>query len=158
MQSSDGGIALSLAFLCTSLFFLLWLTCRAIDEFFSQREKALADMRRFGEAFIREFERPLVQQPFLVSPIRTRLRTRPDRGRLEVFLAPNGRLRYPNLSDHRKNVAYDVARVLQTLHDQSFVCGELSACGEWVVVSFQLQRQVRRNVICAQPPQRTGGP
>ncbi len=158
MQSYDGGIVLSLAYLCASLFFLLWLMCRAIDDFFSQREKALADMRRFGEAFIREFERPLLQQPFLVSPIRTRLRARPDRGRLEVFLAPNGCQRYPNLSDHRTNVAYDVARVLLTIHHHSFVCGELSARGEWVVVPFQLQRQVRRNVICAPTPQRTGGP
>ena len=152
MQSFDGGIALSLAFLCASLIFILWLACRAIDEYFSTRETVLEDMRRFGHAFIREFERPLVQPPFVEPPLRTRLRLQPDRRRLEVLLAPNGPHRYPNLVDHRENVTYDVTRVLHALCDDSFQCGELSARGPWVVVSFQHQRQAGRSVMGALPP------
>src|SRR5688572_31651992 len=112
MQPYAGGVALSLAFVCASVVFLVWLACRAIDEYFAHREMALDEMRRFGEAFVREFERPLRQPPFLESPIRTRVRASPERGRVEVFVAPNGGQRYPNLSDHRSNVMYDVARVL----------------------------------------------
>jgi hypothetical protein len=152
MQSFDGGIALSVAFLCASLVFILWFVCRAIDEYFSRRETVLEDMRRFGHAFIREFERPLVQPPFVESPLRARLKPRPDSGRLDVFLAPNGLNRYPNLSDHRENLTYDVARVLHKLCDDSFEGGELSARGQWVVVSFQHQRQAGRSFNGAHPP------
>lgn len=156
MQSFDDGIALSVAYVCAAVGFILWLACRAIDEYFSHREIILKDMHRFGEAFIREFERPLVQQPFVESPIRTRLRPRPELGSLDVFLAPNGPHRYPNLVDHRENVTYDVVRVLHTLCDDSFECGRVSSRGQWVVVSFQHQRQAGRNVGAR--PQRTGDP
>jgi hypothetical protein len=67
------------------------------------------------------------------------LRARPEHGRLEVLLAPNGGRRYPNLSDHRLNLTYDIERVLTTMNDPAFVCGELRARGRWVVVPFQRQ-------------------
>jgi hypothetical protein len=133
-------MALSLVFVCASVLLLVWLACGVIDEYFRQREAELGEMRRFGEAFIREFERPLRQPPFLESPLRTRIDASPERGSVQVFLAPNGTRRYPNLSDHRTNTMYDVTRVLGTLPNHRFVCRTLSARGEWVVIRFQRRR------------------
>jgi hypothetical protein len=134
-------MALSLAFVCASVLLLVWLACGVIDQYFRHREAEIAEMRRFGEAFIREFERPLRQPPFLDSPIRTRIHPSPECGHLKVFLAPNGPRRYPNLSDHRTNTMYDVSRVLGTLPDHRYVCRTLSSRGEWVVVRFQRRRR-----------------
>jgi hypothetical protein len=142
------GTAAEVAFVLGALLLVVWLVCRGIDEYVAKRERALHAMHRFGEAFIREFERPLIGADPAERPIRTRLRASPERGRLEVLLAPNGPHRYPNLSDHAANLTYDVARVLATMNDRSFACGELSARGRWVVVRFQLQRN----------PQQAGSP
>lgn len=114
----------------------LWHT---FDEYVTERQRTLGAMKGFGERFVREFERPLLQPSLDAHPIRSRLQASPDRGRLEILLAPAGRRRYPNLSDHKENVTYDVARVLQLLGDQSFVCAPLRAQGPWVVVPFQFQ-------------------
>ena len=43
--------------------------------------------------------------------------------RLDILLAPGAGRRYPNLSDHRSNVEYDVQRVLTLLKDEPFVAG-----------------------------------
>jgi hypothetical protein len=99
----------------------------------------LDEMQRFGETFILEFERPLFQPDRRERPIQSRLRASPERRQLEIFLAPNGRFRYPNLSDHKKNVEYDVARVLRMLRGQPFDCRPLYARGQWVVVPFQFR-------------------
>jgi hypothetical protein len=56
-----------------------------------------------------------------------------------VLLAPRDGRRYPNLADHRKNVEYDVTRVLQLMKDPPFVQGEMYTQGRWVVVPFQLK-------------------
>lgn len=108
-----------------------------IDEYFKTRRQTLDAMRRFAERFVREFERPLRQAPADPRPIRARLRASPDRGRLEIMIAPAGSHRYPNLTDHKRNVAYDVARVVELLNARSFVGAAPFAKGEWVVVSFQ---------------------
>ena len=146
MQPHVDGVVLSLAFVCASVLLIVWLACRAIDEYFLQRDAMLDEMRRFAEAFIREFERPLRQPPFLDAPIRTCIRASPGRGLLKVLLAPHGGRRYPNLSDHRTNVMYDVTRILTVLNEQPFTCRALSTSGEWVVIAFQHQRRAERMV------------
>ena len=79
--------------------------------------------------------------------MRSRLRTGARRGRFDILLAPGKGRRYPNLSDHRQNVEYDVARVMQVLADDSFVSGPLYTHAEWVVVPFQFQRLGLRKAI-----------
>jgi hypothetical protein len=103
------------------------------------RRAVIDEMTRFAETFIREFERPLVQ-PHIASPaVRFRIRFKPRHGRLEVLLAPGAGRSYPNLSDHRRNVEYDMERVLSELHDPPFVGDSLRQQGQWVVVPFHLK-------------------
>jgi hypothetical protein len=120
------------------------LTWSSLDEYLTDRNVMLAAMQRFGEAFVLEFERSLVQRDDPAPPIRSRLRANARRRRLEILIAPGGRRRYPNLSDHKKNVEYDVARVLQRVRDRSFVGGPLHADGQWVVVPFEFQGPSRQ--------------
>lgn len=121
-----------------ALVVMISLVCGMVDQYATDRQTVLGTMRSFGERFIREFERPLIQQHLPGCPIQSRLRFSPHRARLDVLLAPNGGWRYPNLSDHKNNVEYDVTRVLQLLRDQPFVSsGPLYAQGRWVVVPFQ---------------------
>ena len=105
-------------------------------------------MTQFAYLFVREFERPLLQHA--AGPaVRTQLRIRPYRSRLEICLAPGNGRRYPNLSDHRKNVEYDVNRVLSALADESFVCGRLHMREGWVVVPFRFSARLKqRGVRC----------
>lgn len=112
---------------------------RSADAYFSKRERVLAAMKHFGDRFVEEFERPLMQQHLPHRPIRSRFRFDPDSYRLAVLLSPAGGLRYPNLTDHRTNVEYDVMRVLRLLSDQPFVCGQMYAQGHWVIIPFQLR-------------------
>jgi hypothetical protein len=113
---------------------LVW---RATDEYLVEREATVEAMKRFGQTFVREFERPLRQSNGSDRPIESQLRASPDRGRLEILLSPGGGHRYPNLADHRTNVLYDVTRVLKLLHDERFVCEQVYSKGPWVVVPFQ---------------------
>ena len=112
---------------------LLW---QAVDRYLTKREKTIDVMRRFGERFVHEFEQPLLDAHADIRPIRSRLKANPDRGRLEILLAPAAGRRYPNLSDHKDNLAYDVGRVLRALRDRSFVGAPPYADGAWVVLSF----------------------
>jgi hypothetical protein len=98
-----------------------------------------AMLTRFGERFVREFDRPLVRVRPLEPVVEARLRVRPHRAQIEVLLAPRGGRPYPNLVDHKQNVEYDVDRVLRVLGDQRFVHGRLYAQGRWVVVPLHLQ-------------------
>jgi hypothetical protein len=116
-----------------------WLGWRILDGYFSRRQAALIVVKHFAHRFVREFERPLIQQHAAEHPVQSRLRLSPRRARFEILLAPGTGRRYPNLSDHRKNMEYDVARVLRVLADDSFVCGPLSAHAGWVVVPFQFR-------------------
>ena len=115
---------------------LIW---RAVDEYLVQREATVAAMKRFGQIFVREFERPLLQSNGAERPIQSQLRAIPDRRRLEILLSPCGDHRYPNLADHRTNVLYDVSRVLELVRDQRFVCEPVYSRGSWVVVPFQFR-------------------
>jgi hypothetical protein len=92
-------------------------------------------MQRFGERFVSEFERPLRTPGCEERPVESQLRFIPRRQRLEILLAPTGRRRYPNLSDHRNNVAYDAERIVLLLKDEQFAGGQLRDHGKWVVIA-----------------------
>jgi hypothetical protein len=96
-------------------------------------------MTHFGERFIREFERPLMLPDSEDRALVSRLRCIPGQRRLDILIAPQGRRTYPNLSDHRTNVEYDVSRVLQLLRDDRFVGEGLSARGRWVIVRCRVR-------------------
>ena len=109
-----------------------------VEGYDDRRRKTSRTLERFGNKFVQEFERPLMQQSTPESPVRSRLNVVPSRRRLEIFLAPGDGRRYPNLSDHRKNLEYDVDRVMTVLADKRFVLGDLAAQGPWVVIPFRL--------------------
>lgn len=113
------------------------------DEYFRKRALVLHTMQRFADRFVREFERPLIQPHLPGRPIQSRVRFKPARSRLDVLLAPDGGLRYPNLTDHKRNVMYDVARVQEVLQDRAFVSSQPYARGRWVVVPFQISVDIR---------------
>jgi hypothetical protein len=109
-----------------------------------ERRVTAAVMRGFGARFVGEFERPLFRQRAADRALQSRLRLAPYRRRLEIMIAPAPGRTYPNLADHRKNVEYDVERVLQVLEDRQFVHGPLRAEGEWVVIPFRMKRDVQQ--------------
>ena len=115
--------------------------------YFDRREATGVTLRKFGETFIREFERPLIQQPCTKPPLRSRLHIIPDRERLEIHFAPYDGRHYPNLSDHRKNVEYDVDRVVQLLGDKRFVSDQLVARGPWVVIPFKFEPSIKQEGV-----------
>jgi hypothetical protein len=104
-----------------------------------QRPVIISTMKGFGERFVCEFERPLTRPGCDEPPVETRLRLIPHRQRLEISIAPTGTRRYPNLSDHRRNVMYDAERIVRLLGDNRFVGGHLSRHGKWVVIACQFQ-------------------
>ena len=108
-------------------------------KYMDERRACVALMKWFGVRFIVEFDRPLLRRCADNPAIRSRLRYAPSRRRVDIFLAPaNGRT-YPNLVDHRKNVEYDVERVLRVLGDEPFIRGPLRAEGPWVVIPFRFE-------------------
>jgi len=113
-----------------------WFGWRLVDGYLARRKTAAIVMRHFADRFVAEFERPLVRYDVAQRPVRSRLRFKARPGRFDILLAPGDGRRYPNLSDHKKNLEYDVARVLQVLSDESFVSRALYMQAEWVVVPF----------------------
>jgi hypothetical protein len=103
------------------------------------RQARLETMKGFGDRFISEFERPLFRRCADEPSLKSRLRFAPRRCTVEVLLAPADGRTYPNLSDHRKNVEYDVERVLRLLRNAPFKSGPLYAEGPWVVIPFRLE-------------------
>jgi len=112
-------------------------------KYVGDRRERLDVMRVFGARFIDEFERPLFRRCAGEPAVKSRLRFAPSRYRLEILLAPAHGRTYPNLFDHRRNVEYDVERVLQLLSDAPVSSGALRADGPWVVipVRFETNRQ-----------------
>ncbi len=106
--------------------------------YFDRRRAMLDNMSRFAAVFVREFAQPLPRQHATDRPIRARLQCAPYRARLEILLAPNTGHSYPNLSDHKKNLEYDIERVLGLVPDQTFIRGEAYSRGDWVVIPFQV--------------------
>jgi hypothetical protein len=105
--------------------------------YLDKRRRMLDGMSEFAVAFVREFARPLPRRHPADRPIAVTLRCAPYRGRLEIRVAPSPGHSYPNLSDHRKNLSYDVERVLRLVPARSFVCREPYQQGSWVVIPFQ---------------------
>lgn len=100
----------------------------------ADRRTLVNAMTLFGERFIREFERPLLLPGSDARALESRLRCKPRQRRLDILLAPRDGHTYPNLSDHRANVEYDVGRVVHRLKDKRFVSEQLSVQGRWVIV------------------------
>lgn len=93
-------------------------------------------VRRAGENFVTVFARPLIDASSGVPPIRTRLRFVRRKQQLEIFIAPGPGHRYPNLADHKKNVEYDVDRVMRVLGNY-VLSRPTRAAGKWVVVTIK---------------------
>jgi hypothetical protein len=138
----DSNVLIGGAALWSTLMLSIALACWG-DEYFRKRARVLQTMKRFADRFVREFERPLIQQHLPGRPIQSRVRCKPARSRLDVLLAPDGGLRYPNLADHKRNVIYDVARVQEVLQDRAFVSSQPYARGRWVVVPFHINVDIR---------------
>jgi hypothetical protein len=114
-----------------------WLGWRVVDDYLARRKTASIVVRHFAVRFVDEFERPLVRYHIGERPVRSYLRRGARRGRFDILLAPGEGRRYPNLSDHKKNVEYDVARVMHVLADDSFVSGPPYTHAGWIVVPFR---------------------
>jgi hypothetical protein len=96
-----------------------------------------SSIRRVGEDFVTVFARPLIDASRPAPPIQTRLRFARRRQQLDIFIAPGPGHRYPNLADHKKNLEYDVDRVIRVLGN-CVLCKPPRADGKWVVVSIKV--------------------
>jgi hypothetical protein len=114
-----------------------WCGWRMVDDYLTRRKTSSLIVRHFVRRFVDEFERPLVRRDAAERPVRSDLRFGARRGRFAILLAPGEGRRYPNLSDHKKNVEYDVARVVRVLADDSFVSGAPYTKAGWIVVPFR---------------------
>jgi hypothetical protein len=95
-------------------------------------------IQRAGEAFVIAFARPLIDSSSSGPPIHARLRFVRRAQQLEISIAPGAGRRYPNLVDHKRNVEYDVTRVMRVLGTHFVVSDRLRAEGRWVVVPIRL--------------------
>jgi hypothetical protein len=93
-------------------------------------------VRRAGENFVAVFARPLVDASTGVPPIQARLRFLRRKRQLEISIAPGPGHRYPNLADHKKNMEYDIDRVVRVLGNY-VLSKPLRASGKWVVVTIK---------------------
>src|SRR5262245_41801017 len=108
-----------------------------------RKQRALAHiMRRFGGDFVREFGRPWTEYRGAGALPRARLRINPRKARMEILVAPSPGRTYPNLSDHRSNVEYDVVRITAALKHAAFASVQPYTEGEWVVLPFQFKGRV----------------
>ena len=114
-----------------------WFGWRIVDDYLARRKTASIVVRHFADRFVDEFERPLLRYPSGERPVRSRFRCGARLGRFDILLAPGEGRRYPNLSDHKKNVEYDVARVMHVLADDSFMSGPPYMHAGWIVVPFR---------------------
>jgi hypothetical protein len=132
-----GRVDLAMVWVGAGVAFVVpWFGWRVLDGYLIRRKTASIVMRHYADRFVEEFERPLLRDA-IDPPVRSQLRYRTRRGRFDILLAPGEGRRYPNLSDHKKNVEYDVARVMHALGDRSFENGPLYTHGGWVVVPLQ---------------------
>lgn len=122
-----------------------WFGWRIVDDYLARRKTASIVVRHFADRFVDEFERPLVRYHIGERPVRSCLRRGARRGRFDILLAPGEGRRYPNLSDHKKNVEYDVARVMHVLADDSFVSGPPYTHAGWIVVPFRFTAGPRQS-------------
>jgi hypothetical protein len=137
IQSPDSDLGLWVVLLA-----LIAIATHSADHYFKDRDQVLKAMQLFSQKFVREFERPLVVGDLSVRPIQSRLRFAPHASRLDILIAPSAGRRYPNLTDHRNNVEYDLKRVLNVLRDEPFVNGRPYMDGPWVVLPFSMKSAI----------------
>lgn len=140
------GVDLTMLWLCAAVVELSlgwWI----VDDYLARRKTVSIVVRSFVDRFVDEFERPLVRYDVEERPVRSRLRCGARLRRFDILLAPGEGRRYPNLSDHKKNVEYDVARVMHVLGDDSFVSGALYMQAGWIVVPFQFTAGPRQSGV-----------
>lgn len=137
-READANVVLWLA-----LVIAITLVSSSVGEYVAARKPVPDAIQRFAEEFVREFERPLLLPDERRRAVRARLRVNVPRRRLEVLLAPAAGRRYPNLSDHRTNVEYDIRRVTQRLRGPA-IADALYAQGPWVVVPFEFPENSRQ--------------
>ena len=134
----SAAVAFTYASMMTVAILASLVAVPAARKHFDRRSAMLDRMSGFAAAFVSEFARPLPHQRGVELPIKARLKCAPYRARLDILLAPNQGHRYPNLSDHKKNLEYDIERVLRIVPPQPFVRGEPYSRGDWVVIPFQV--------------------
>jgi hypothetical protein len=137
---------LTMWWLCAAMV-VPWFGWRIVDDYLARRKTAAFVMRYFVRRFVDEFERPLVRYGLEERPVRSRVRFGVRRGRFKILLAPGEGRRYPNLFDHKKNVEYDVARVMGVLADDSFVSGAPYTKAGWIVVPFEFTAEPKRSGV-----------
>jgi hypothetical protein len=134
--TTPGVAAIGSAALMSVAALLAWYLAAAYS---SSRQALMTLMTLYGERFVREFERPLTRPGSDRRAVKSRLRIKPIRRRLDILLAPDDGRTYPNLADHRKNVEYDVGRVVRLLNDERFVSERLLRHGRWVIVQCRFR-------------------
>jgi hypothetical protein len=133
---------------CIALFCLIILFgWQRAAQCVQRRRRVGGVMRRFGEVFVRAFEQPLVRGRVGDRPIRARLRCAPGQERLDILIAPADGRKYPNLGDHRRNVEYDVDRIVYDLRHEPFVRQPLHIEGSWVVIPFQFKPDMQKEAL-----------
>jgi hypothetical protein len=120
---------------------------QGVEQVAMKRQALKREMLAFGRAFLNDFERPLLVDGVADRPVYARMRCVPRKRRLEILLAPGSGRRYPNLTDHRRNVEYDVSRIAHHLRKHPFVPNAPRAEGEWVVIPFDFQPGPRTGVV-----------
>ena len=116
---------------------LIVLICAVVADSLARRPMPPV-MQRAGEAFVVAFAGPLIDLSSGGPPIQARLRFVRRAQQLEISIAPRSGRRYPNLVDHKRNVEYDVHRVMRVLGPHFVVSDRLRAEGKWVVVPIRL--------------------
>jgi hypothetical protein len=141
-----GGVDLTMVWLCAATV-VPWFGWRIVDGYLTRRKTAAIVVQSFVRRFVDEFERPLVRYDVAERAVRSELRFGARRGRFDILLAPGEGRRYPNLSDHKKNVEYDVARVMRVLGDDSFVSRAPYTRAGWIVLPFQFTAEPRQSGV-----------
>jgi hypothetical protein len=141
-----GRIHFTMLWLCAAMV-VLWFGWWIVDDYLARRKTTAIVAGTFAHRFVDEFERPLVRYGVGERPVKSRVRCRAQRGRFDILLAPGHGRRYPNLSDHKKNLQYDVARVMRVLADDLFVSGAPYARAGWIVVPFRFTADSKQSGV-----------
>ena len=132
---------LPVSWILAFVFLMPFAAAPAAKTYLDRRRRVLDGMWSFAVAFVREFARPLPRRHPSDRPVAATVRCAPCRGRMDILLAPTQGHCYPNLSDHRKNLLYDIERVLRVVPEQTFACCEPYQHGSWVVIPFRIMAQ-----------------
>ena len=138
----DVVMAMRVGVATTVVLFVCTLSARVAQAHMTPRE-----LQDAGDEFIGAFVRPLIEPGCSVLPIEVRLRFRARSRQLEIRLAPSGGRRYPNLRDHKRNVEYDVERVVRLLAPHIVLSSPVRAEGKWVVVPIRINEQKQAGAL-----------